>query len=635
MPPPTRLFGSVAALAAAFLLAACVTGSPPPAPAPAVVAMPEGVAFTQLAVGRNHICGLTEGGAVICWGRNNEGQLDAPAGTRFRRLTAGFDFSCGLRLDGALACWGRDAADWLGDEAGGWAAVSAGRNHVCALDAEGAVACWGSSFPPSPPDGGRYTAIGAGFDFSCGLTPTGALVCGGANDHGQAEGREGPFTALAVGLHHLCALRPDGTAFCQGRNRFGETDTPDAVFTRIAAGKDHSCGITEDGALACWGTLEEPPAGPFTELFSGWRRNCALRPDGEAVCQVILGDLPPLNVALAFGGRLFDQPVELFPWPGGGLAIAEREGTIAVHDPQAPPRLVLDLTDRTATRNDWGLLSAALDPDFSAFPYLYVYYSALAGDRSGVMARLSRFDVVDDRVDAGSELVILEFAPRTSAYQGGAVRFGAGMLYLGFGDDGSPLLAQDRGDLRGTIIRIDVRGATAARPYRIPHDNPLLATPDARPEVWAWGLRNPWRMSFDAEGRLWVADVGYTLEEEVSLAAPGANLGWPAFEGARCRDGEERACAALADATQPVAAYGHGLGCAIIGGVHVPPDGAYLFGDHCTGDIRIVERDGDANWTMRKIANAGHRIIAFGTGADGEVYVLTQDGPILRLELPP
>ena len=217
---------------------------------------------------------------------------------------------------------------------------------------------------------------------------------------------------------------------------------------------------------------------------------------------------------------------------------------------------------------------------------------------------------------------------------GGSLRFGPdGMLYLGIGDYDKPELAQDPGDLRGKLLRIDVRGAKEDAPYRIPNDNPLLAAPDARPEIWARGLRNPWRMSFDAEGNPWVADVGLQHEEEVSLAAPGANLGWPLFEGSLCRAGE-RACAALADATPPLATYGRELGCAIIGGVHLP-DGAYLFGDYCSGRIWTLEDDGEAGWAMRTVASAGHRIIAFGTGADGEVYVLTEGGPILRLAPPP
>ena len=597
--------------------------------------MPEGAAFTQLAVSGAHVCGLTADGLAFCWGRNDEGQLDVPGGTRFRQLAAGGQFSCGLRLDDTAICWGKVGADWLGDGSGTWALISARGRHLCALNTEGTATCWGKQSAP-PPEGSRYTVIGVGQHYGCGLTPAGDLECWGRNYFGQAEWREGPFSALSVGRLHLCVLRPDGAAFCQGNNYYGQGDPPDAVFTGIAVGLNYSCGLTDAGAVACWGTREFPPAGSFTALFAGRERACALRSAGAAACWVMRGDLAPLNVTQAFRGRAFDQPVEIFPWPGGGLAVAERRGAIAIHVPGTSPRLVLDLTARTSTLHEQGLLGVALDPEVDVFPYLYLWYSyrAFDADAAPVTGRLSRFTILEGRMDAESELVMLEVPNQPAYHLGGALRFGPdGMLYLGIGDYERLEIAQDPGDLRGKLLRIDVRGATAARPYRIPDGNPLVGTLDARPEIWALGLRNPWRMSFDAEGRLWVADVGDVREEEVSLVTPGANLGWPLFEGAHCRAGED-ACAALTGATPPVATYGRDLGCAVIGGVHLP-DGAYLFGDYCSGRIWALEDGGEAGWTMREIAYAGRRILSFGTGADGEVYVLTQGGPILGLELPP
>ncbi len=614
-------------LAPTLLLAACITGAAP-APSP--------WAFTQLAVGEDHVCGLRADGTAVCWGRNDEGQLDVPEGMRFRQLTAGRHFSCGLRLEGTLACWGRDAADWLGGESGTWAMVSAGSDQLCALDAEGAAACWGSIDPP--PEGPRYTVIGVGGGrgWGCGLTFNGELDCWGSNDRSQAIWRDGPFTALSVGFQHLCALRPDGSAFCQGIDYYGQLlPPPDASFTQVTAGSEHSCGLTAAGRPVCWSGEDTSPDGPFTALFSGWRRTCGLRPGGETACWEIIGRPPRLQVAPApaFEGKTFDQPVELFPWPGGGLAITERRGAITVHAPGTPPRLVLDLTARTSLDGEQGLLSAALDPEFDAFPYLYVWYNTQPGDGSEVTVRLSRIPVADGVAIPDRELRILELPQLTAFHSGGAIRFGPdGMLYLGIGDDFRSHDAPDPESLRGKIIRIDVRGATAEAPYRVPDDNPLLATPKARPEIWAFGLRNPWRMNFDAEGRLWVADVGHGHEEEVSLVTPGANLGWPLLEGARCR-GEQRACDALG-ATPPVATYGRDLGCAIIGGVHAPPNGGYLFGDFCSGRIWRLEEGGETGWSMREIARVDRRLLAFGHGAEGEVYLLTVGGPILRLELP-
>ena len=616
----------VAALAPALLLAACVTGA---GPAP-IVPTPEGAAFTQLAVGEDHVCGLREDGAARCWGANDEGQLNVPGDLRFRQLTAGNQFSCGLLLDGALACWGRETADWPDGESGTWEMAAAGRDQLCALDAEGSASCRGPVDPP--PEGPRYTAIGAGAGFACGLTFAGGLECWGGNNRGQAEWREGPFTALAVGYKHVCVLRPDGSAFCQGRNQ-ERFVPPVASFASVTAGGDHSCGLTATGAAVCWGSEVDPPAGPFTALASGWSRTCGLRPGGEAVCQEMEAGTPALalNVEAApvFAGREFKQPIEVFPWPGGGLAVAERGGSITVTLPETPPRLVLDLTARLAALPSGLLLSAAPDPEFDAFPYLYVWYLASTGDGSDGLARLSRFPIAGG---AGRELIILELPP--PRHKGGTIRFGPdGMLYLGVGESARSDDAQDPGSLSGKIVRIDVRGASEERPYRIPDDNPLLASPGARPEVWARGLRNPWRVSFDGDGNLWVADVGEATREEVSLVTPGANLGWPVFEGERC-NAEERACDAL-DATPPVATYGRDLGCAVIGGVHHPANGAYLFGDYCSGRIWALDGDAETGWSMRRIAHAGRRILSFGYGTDGEVYVLTEGGPILRLNLPP
>ena len=220
---------------------------------------------------------------------------------------------------------------------------------------------------------------------------------------------------------------------------------------------------------------------------------------------------------------------------------------------------------------------------------------------------------------------------------GGAVRFGPdGMLYLGIGENQFKEDAQSLESLRGKIIRIAVRGASPEQPYRVPADNPFLTTAGARPEIWAYGLRNPWRMSFDADGLLWVGDVGEAHAEEVSIARAGANLGWPLIEGNLCRGGE-RQCADLRDYAPPLATYGREDGCAIIwGGQYrgaAAPQlaGSYIFGDHCSGRVWALTPDGAGGWQRQFVAQVLSAIISFGSDSAGEMYALAVNQPPLKL----
>ena len=200
-----------------------------------------------------------------------------------------------------------------------------------------------------------------------------------------------------------------------------------------------------------------------------------------------------------------------------------------------------------------------------------------------------------------SELTILDVSTSKMYHYGGAIRFGAdGMLYLGIGDNGTYEKSQFLQSLLGKIIRIDVRGGTPERPYLAPPDNPFVNNPDALPAIWAYGLRNPWRMDFAPDGRLFIADVGDRRQEEVSLSTSGANLGWPMCEGNVCRDGVE----ADADGfTAPIFTYGKDDSCAIIGGVTVPwLNSGFLFGDYCSGRAWLLEQDERDGWRARILA---------------------------------
>ena len=498
--------------------------------------------------------------------------------------------------------------------------------------------CWGS-VTSAPEAGTRLVSIEAANGYACGLDDDGAAHCWGPGArHARGISNE-QLIGLTTGRDHVCGLRADGSVLCSGDQVYGRTSPPpEAKFSAIAAGFRHTCGLNATGEAQCWGA--DPQAalpGEFASLSAWGSNTCGVRPDGGGECwehdDVLASGV--VNFDEAFNGRPFEQPVELFPWPTGGLAVVELEGYIVALEEGGDSRTALDLSESTVCcPGEKGMLSAAVDPEFDEFPFLYVYYGARGSEN---VLRLARFPVVDGYAVPEDEFVILEARSDSEIHNGGAIRFGPdGMLHLGIGDDADGDFAQDLGSLRGKIIRIDVRGASEEQPYRIPEDNPFADNPAALPEIWAYGLRNPWRMAFGEDGALWISDVGLSAHEEVSVATAGANLGWPAFEGTRCRNRE--LCAALADAVAtPVHVYGRDEGCAIVGGEIYAGErnprlrGAYLFGDYCKGTVWAAQREGESDWSVYEVGKAGRPLLSLGLDRNGEVYALTREGPILRL----
>ena len=631
-------------------------------------------AFVQVTVGENHSCALQENGRAVCWGKANERQLKVPDGVRFRQIAAGSKFTCGIRLDGGITCWGENDHQQINAPDGQFTALDAGWDHACALQRDSAT-CWGwnANGRATPPEGAFFSAVAAGSEHSCGLTIGRDLICWGNNDNGRADSQDGPFKALVVGLTHTCVLRDDGTALCQGSNHAGQSDPPTTALTAISAGSEHTCGLLPNYSIECWGAnaqdlaanvrLAAPP-GPFTAIGAGWTRTCAITTNGHSQCWNYSYSFRPLspfgrlNFKNVTYGHILAFPTEVFAWPTGGLAVANKDGLITLYDLISEPKNLLDLREKTYSDSlESGMLSAAIDPEFGENPFLYVYYSLRLdedSDSAKAIVRLSRFPVVNGQIDRDLEMVILDI-PRQrekTLHYGGAIRFGPdGMLYLGLGDSTCFECPQSLNELHGKIIRIDVRGASIKSPYRVPDDNPFVAVPDARPEIWAYGLRNPWRMAFDMhDGRLWVGDVGHQVEEEVTIATAGANLGWPAFEGANCftllrglndRDKEivsSYQCGEMTGTVAPVVTYGHHTSeCAVVGGMvyrgtAIPwLRGIYLFGDYCSGRVWALDGDADSGWQMTQIADLPNPFSSFGTDADGEIYVLPVGGPILRL----
>ena len=379
-----------------------------------------------------------------------------------------------------------------------------------------------------------------------------------------------------------------------------------------------------------------------------------------AAVETVAAEPPAIALVPAFPGlpRLED-PVALVEVPEHDLfLIVLQEGRVLAVPRDGPwnaPRMVHDQRARTSTvYYEEGLLAVALDPDFARNGYVYAWYSANPAP-DAYTARLVRFATTGEGAsfafDAASELLILEVGQVNGYHNGGALLFGPdGMLYLGIGDGGTiadpePTAAAVKGDphnhgqnretLLGTVVRIDVRGATADAPYAIPPDNPFRDREDARPEVWAWGLRNPWRMSFDREtGILWAGDAGESHREEVNVVRAGANYGWNTMEGTLCfspREGCDRAGLA-----PPIHEYDHDNGCAIVGGyvyrgAAIPAlRGWYVFTDYCHSRVRAIPAaraaGGEATEPLFLWERGPNAVVSFAEDAAGELYAVSHQG---------
>ena len=318
------------------------------------------------------------------------------------------------------------------------------------------------------------------------------------------------------------------------------------------------------------------------------------------------------------------------------IFVTEQSGSILLlpSDPDATEAAVfLDITDRVEDAAlEEGLLGLAFDPGYSASGYRYVYYSA-AGPRRSVLSRFSLSRTDPGVADPDSELVIMEIPQPASNHNGGQLAFGPdGYLYVGLGDGGmggDPFLnGQNFGTLLGTILRLDVTGLPDGTAYLIPPDNPFVGVAGAREEVWAYGFRNPWRFSFDETGRLWVADVGQQLWEEIDLVEPGLNYGWNVMEGAHCfSPGLDCDTVGL---ELPVIEYDHSDGCSVTGGYvyrgQAIPSlvGSYLYGDFCSGKIWGMRYDGQSVTYHELLVDSNLSITSFGEDGAGNLYILSR-----------
>jgi glucose/arabinose dehydrogenase len=372
---------------------------------------------------------------------------------------------------------------------------------------------------------------------------------------------------------------------------------------------------------------------------------CAREATAPTVSRDVAQIPPPTALSLRVVASGLSNPVYLTSPPRDArLFIVQQNGLIrVVKNGSLLPAPFLDIRNLVSRRSEEGLLSMAFHPNYAANGFFYVDYT----DRNRDI-RVVRYHVSGanrDRADPGSAKTILTVPHRSFPnHNGGLVMFGPdGKLYIGTGDgggEGDPLgNGQKLSTLLGKILRIDVN---AGNPYAIPSDNPFVGRPGARGEIWAYGLRNPWRYAFDrAANRIYIADVGQAAWEEVdiqSARAAGRNYGWKIMEGRHCFS--PRTNCNMRGLTLPQFEYSHAQGCAIIGGFvyrgsRIPSlVGRYLYSDLCGGWLRSFLFNGGV--TEHKQWNAGGfgTPTSFGEDSAHELYLLSQNGRVYRIEPP-
>ncbi|MBZ6106571.1 PQQ-dependent sugar dehydrogenase [Streptomyces olivaceus] len=320
--------------------------------------------------------------------------------------------------------------------------------------------------------------------------------------------------------------------------------------------------------------------------------------------------------------------------PGGTVWIAERAGTVRVLSDGGLGEPVLDISDETTTDGERGLLGLAFDPDLA---HLYISFTDLEGTST-----IDEFAVQDGTVQQDTRRTVLTQEQPETNHNGGDIKFGPdGYLYVAFGDGGGGGDPDGNGQkldtLLGKLLRIDPQGGD---PYAIPEDNPFAGDPDARGEIWSYGLRNPWRFSFDAgSGDLLIGDVGQSEWEEIDWAPAdskgGENYGWSQMEGTHpFRGGTEPD-----NHVPPVHEYDRtGLGCSVTGGYVYRGDavedlvGQYVYSDYCDGMLRSLEIENGAVTAENDLGVNGGEVVSFAQDADGELYVLAIGGTVSRVD---
>jgi len=370
-----------------------------------------------------------------------------------------------------------------------------------------------------------------------------------------------------------------------------------------------------------------------------WILLCLSAPADARTIEESPPQLPGVEIHVAFPQLRFERPLWIGEMPGhpGRLAVAEQDGRLRSFERRrdvSETELLLDLREVTRRRhNEEGLLGLAFHPEFETNGELYLHRSR-SDPRRGVISRL-RYDPVSGSFPTATEEVLFEVEQPFGNHNGGELRFGPdGLLYISFGDGGGggdPLgSGQDRSTLLGSILRIDVDRRSPGLAYSIPADNPFVEVAGHRAEIYAYGLRNVWRFSFDRQtGELWAGDVGQDRWEEIDLIERGANYGWNLREGHH----RYRNSRAQVELREPVVDYSRRLARSITGGfvyrgAAIPAlAGAYVHGDYETGYVWALWFDG-ATVTRHFTLGRGSEISSFGEDSLGELYFCSFDGRI-------
>jgi len=350
------------------------------------------------------------------------------------------------------------------------------------------------------------------------------------------------------------------------------------------------------------------------------------------------------KISLLPVARGFIQPTDIQFVPGNDsrlVIVMEKTGKARIGrigEPEKPAEGFETLFERQVrTASEQGLLGLAFHPKFPTNGLIYVNYDPEDG---AMRTRISELRVTPGNKTAGDERVLFEVDQPYGNHKGGQLAFGPdGLLYIGLGDGGSRGDPHGNGQrldtLLGKILRIDVDGRDGARPYAIPKDNPFVSKAGARGEIFAYGLRNPWRFIFDPKGRLVVADVGQDAWEEIDLVAAGDNLGWNAREGRHCHH-PPNGCRTQG-VVEPIFEYGHELGRSVIGGV-VPTgpaarelSGRYLCADFVSGRFWALELPSGAATPLGKLDVMPS---TFGRDAAGNAYVADFGRGVINVIVP-